>query len=1295
MNCIFMKSYFLPFTPKFPKGDFRYLQDFKMLEEIAPFKGLGVKNMVLKSCNNLQLAVFILAVLFLQSCNPKAPEVTEDDWPQFKKDNFRSGSSQVKIDVETQGEAWVYKAAQKPVPAWYGPAKEDAYAASGPLPSMRDYDLSYYPIIVGSKLYYGSSSDDAVHCIDADSGKEKWQFTTSGPIRIAPTYHNGNLFFGSDDGFIYCISAKNGKLIWQFSPSPEDYQKVLNNGRLISFWPIRTGVLIENGIAYFGASMLPWKKSFVCAVNIETGQPDIAGTYVKEHNDMNMTLEGSMASTGSMLIQPQGRISPAFLDKSTGEKKGQLAGTGGCFVLVTPDQNIVHGHESKFKSIVESSIEKQPEFMTFKDGKEMVVKGDTSYVLNETSIAAYHRDSKKLLWLRRNYQAHRIVIAGDVLFAGGTDKIYGVSTKNGLPIWEGKVEGTVYALSVANNALYASTSEGNIYCFKEGLGNSGLFAENAAKEAGIDEAPEKVRRNNNYEILQLKAGPFIHAISADSVVLQFETFEPTVVDLEWNTFERELSVNGDTPVRKHQKVLPVRKDFTYSYKLSSAAGEVAEFEYDNFFNFIPEKLKMEGLPRANKIHKQKVETFFKSYALGLGFSIVLGNESAQSAFEIAAQSELNVVTLENSQDEIDAFRGELQTKGLYGKKISALKVDELKNLPISSEIADLVWVNNGTDFDADEIIRLIAPNKYALVNGLENESEWLKESLLSWQVEVVKYDENSLLLIKNPIENTGSWTHQYGKADNSSFGGESLWGSSSTNDFEVQWMGRPGPRFQTDRSGRKPSPLAVNGKLFVQGNERIIAVNVYNGTVYWSKDFPGLKRMNVTRDCSNWAADEEYLYLAIDNQMYKVNQQNGNVVSLVPISEFHSENSNWSYIGLVDDQLIGSASADDANFKLYHGSRNWYDAKDGMMSFKVLSNKLFSVSKSSNKKIWDYQPKGAIINPTIIVANGKISFVETRSPNKESLQNGRGGDEIYKNTWLVSLNVKTGQKLWEQRVKTIPGKTSYFMVAGSQKYVIASSEDGMYDIQVFDEKDGSLVWKKKQKWFHTDHGGHMSKPAIVGNRLMVKPALYDLDSGEEINYNVPKVGHGCASYALTEQSVFYRGGSVTQFNFDTRNFSKWERLRPDCWLSTIPAEGMILSPEAGGGCSCGNWLETSMVLAPISRAPITIKSLGETSIVDYKNESWGDYVQECAFNEFVNSVKIELLIKPDVEGDLYFTSDGSEPDKNSHKYTEPFTIDISSEIKAVIYLNKGGRERKFVRSQQFVKVEGVDVVAGN
>ncbi|MCD6347236.1 MAG: PQQ-like beta-propeller repeat protein, partial [Bacteroidales bacterium] len=181
----------------------------------------------------------ILVILTLGSCM-QSPKDSEYDWPQFKYDNYRSAVTQVQLDLSTLNQSWHYSASHAPVPAWYGPAYEDAYANSGPLPSMRDYDLAYYPIIAGENMYYASTSDDAIHCIDNLTGKEKWRYTTNAPIHISPVYEKGKLYFGSDDGFVYCIKAQNGKLIWKYSPSPKNSDLVLNNGRLISYWPIRT-----------------------------------------------------------------------------------------------------------------------------------------------------------------------------------------------------------------------------------------------------------------------------------------------------------------------------------------------------------------------------------------------------------------------------------------------------------------------------------------------------------------------------------------------------------------------------------------------------------------------------------------------------------------------------------------------------------------------------------------------------------------------------------------------------------------------------------------------------------------------------------------------------------------------------------------------------------------------------------------------------------------------------------------------------------------------------------------------
>ena len=44
--------------------------------------------------------------------------------------------------------------------------------------------------------------------------------------------------------------------------------------------------------------------------------------------------------------------------------------------------------------------------------------------------------------------------------------------------------------------------------------------------------------------------------------------------------------------------------------------------------------------------------------------------------------------------------------------------------------------------------------------------------------------------------------------------------------------------------------------------------------------------------------------------------------------------------------------------------------------------------------------------------------------------------------------------------------------------------------------------------------------------------------------------------------------------------------RPGCWINMIPANGMLLIPEASSGCTCDLAIQTSMAFVP-SRQPTT------------------------------------------------------------------------------------------------------------
>jgi hypothetical protein len=111
-----------------------------------------------------------------------------EDWPTYRHDNARSGHTSQTLAIDRLQEQWVWHSAQPPQMAWAGPARWDAYGYRHALPSMRDYDRAFHAVAAEGCVWFGSSADDSVYCLDATTGRQKWRYTTDGAVRIAPTY---------------------------------------------------------------------------------------------------------------------------------------------------------------------------------------------------------------------------------------------------------------------------------------------------------------------------------------------------------------------------------------------------------------------------------------------------------------------------------------------------------------------------------------------------------------------------------------------------------------------------------------------------------------------------------------------------------------------------------------------------------------------------------------------------------------------------------------------------------------------------------------------------------------------------------------------------------------------------------------------------------------------------------------------------------------------------------------------------------------------------------------------------
>ena len=71
---------------------------------------------------------------------------------------------------------------------------------------------------------------------------------------------------------------------------------------------------------------------------------------------------------------------------------------------------------------------------------------------------------------------------------------------------------------------------------------------------------------------------------------------------------------------------------------------------------------------------------------------------------------------------------------------------------------------------------------------------------------------------------------------------------------------------------------------------------------------------------------------------------------------------------------------------------------------------------------------------------------------------------------------------------------------------------------------------------------------------------------------------GCPTFAAGSRVFVYRGSGrlISLWDAASGRVSQWQSIRPGCWLSAIPAAGLILAPEGGSGCSCGEWIQTSI-----------------------------------------------------------------------------------------------------------------------
>jgi outer membrane protein assembly factor BamB len=1175
-----------------------------------------------------------------------------DDWPTYRHDIARSGITTERL-APPLSEQWVFKPTHAPEPAWPAPVKE--------APRVR-FDDAYQVAAVGDAVYFGSSADNKLYSLDAATGKERWTYFTEGPIRLAPTVSDGRVYLGSDDGNVYCLSSNNGAVVWKARPSYTD-DKVLGNGEMISLWPVRTGVLVDDGIAYFGAGVFPHASLFVCAVNAHDGTPvwtnDICGekgTDMKYGQDFGgMSPQGYLLASDSKLYVASGRSMPAAFDRDDGEFLYYCSAAGkvgGTWALLTGDRLVAGTEEIKLFDKDTGRRTDDASYAWF-PGLSLVVTEDTSYLLTERELCALDRQAyrhanelrrtvvserEKLRNSLRNLYRRRgavtgealeelnkraedltiqlkalserqkkvedavhkwrlpckeyssLILAGDMLFAGGDGVVVAVNSATGREVWNAKVNGRASGLAVANGRLLVSTDKGNVHCF------------------------------------------------------------------------------GKTAVLAAQEIKP----------------EVNESPY-------PED-------RLTSVYEQAARKIVKDTGIKKGYCLVYGSGIGRLAFELANSTDLKIIGVEPDAGKVEVARKALDAAGIYGSRVT-IEQCSLDNLKFADYFANLIvsdniMVSGDAQGSSSEMFRVLKPcggvtyfgqpaGASEVVRPLDLAAlrTWLKNSRAP-SPQVTESDGTWMKIVRGPLEGAGKWTHQYADPENTACSDDQLVRGS----LEILWFGKPGPEQMVERHARAAAPVAMDGRLFSQGENLVMAHDSYNGVLLWEREIPGAVRVRVDSDMSNLALEKDGLYVAAHDKCYRLDPATGEILRTYEVpSRKDGKPVRWGYLASIGNTLFGSRADllsrdygatwtdmvnDDGTWKspdevepdavmtygaytsdypepdkrayalfqyaggMWRSMQNrWPDwgstatPKGAVSSGIMASDEVFAMNADSGKMRWTYNGS-QIAHPAITIGDGTVFLADcaVTEAQKESairekqrlIKRGiweKGLDvetdpDVADVRLVVALDAATGQKQWE-RVIDLTGCGGDRMGMAYQDGILlffgcfSNHDSGLF-------REGRLEWRRITALSGADGGdiwskplNYLRRPVVVGDKILIEPRACSVRTGEvktrlhpltgnKEEWEYLRPGHCCSATSASPNMFFLRGWFLWYYDMEKDNgMLPFGGIRPGCWINTIPANGLLLFPEASAGCRCSYPVRSTVVMKP----------------TEEENKTWSIFIQ--------------------------------------------------------------------------------------
>jgi len=1122
----------------------------------------------------LRLAIPIYIGILLSCASLKHPSLSSiGAGSEYLGNNQRTGYVPMSIGAEIPASPillWTYNEKHPPRHAWKEPNREV---------QTIDFDYASQAAISHGMVFFGSSADHKVYALDLTTGTERWHFYTEGPIRFAPVIHGDSVYVASDDGCLYCLEVESGKLIWVFRGGPRD-DKLIGNEQMISHWPARSGVLIDGDKLYVTFGMWSRDGVFIYCLDPEDGtilwKNDTSGFHFMSMPHAEgfggVAPQGYLLLHKGVLVVPTGRGAPAFFDAQTGELLQYENGhgykphhPGGSWVMAWDDYVIV----KRRLHHTEEGVRYEE-----RDPNSGPVCG----------LYAFHYQTGEPQWSLTDKDL--AVARGDMMVLAGAGPVIKVNMNDLLEEYPKYYENGKL-LAFDQNITEPTVDYVNMGIFRNAKNVSGSPI---PKPAWMSPVPFKQWATD--------VGRVYFLLQAGNTVLAGGRGKVSALDYETGQVIWQRDIDGNA-----RGICAADGRFI----VSSTKGKL--YCYGSSPSDIEKEVRHEiNKPVIDHQTGELAKSILQQTGIEAGYCLMLGAGDGKLMCALAEESELVIYCLESDRDKISRIQKMLDDAGLLGVR-AAMHYGSLNKLPYNPYFANLIiWgdrLGSGIEnLSNTELYRVLRPyGGVALqLSGSDTESstrQWLLAAGVPEQE--VATSELGLVIKRGRLPGAGEWTHPHANVGRTRSSEDKI----AKMPLGLLWWGGPGPARVVSRHWRAPVPLFANGILYVQGQHDVFAVDAYNGMEMWNRHLENVGRFPPSHRGGNIIADEDSVYCLQGLTCIRLDSQTGTTRReyVFPLSTTHTREMDkllsyvgdtgehrvvWEYLGLSGDYLIGTLG-------------NELDTEKEKEQISIHQSRyLFVFNKHSGKLLWVHLLERAVC-PGAIVADEETLYLLDRTDEYQyrTLHNRSNAEDTESS--LKALDLATGDLTWEN--KDIPLQRQALMLKDGVIVAVPNpaiwgniGPDTDNGVSTYSASDGNLLWQRDN-----DAGAvYYGRGAVIRNTFIVDDTLflpwaYDLRTGKERllmknpltdepeRFRV-KGKNFCGTVAAGEDIVTFRSASVGFQSISEDSGAYWlPEVKPSCWISVIPAGGIVLAPEGYSTCICPYNYKTSLTLVPIQR----------------------------------------------------------------------------------------------------------------